>query len=280
MRVRACALIAVCCLLVLASCSSNNPSGPSHSVMDRITDLRVIDTGYNRVHLAWDSLGADPAGHSYDARYLLASEMGGLEEMTEDLWAVADTVAGEPPPSEAGVAESLMVYDLIPEAEYYMAVRTVRHSDGEMSDISNTVSTTTDAAIIECSYPGLAIPDNNGTGVSDVITVTRELWITDVAVGVDITHTYIGDLIIELTAPGGTTVRLHNMTEGGTDNILGWYGTDQFPIDQLTVDGPGSLDDFNDHTSLGDWTLWVSDNLGADVGTLNGWCIIVEGVEP
>ena len=79
MRVRACALIAACCLLLLASCSSDNPSGPSNSVMDRITDLQVTDRGSSWVTLGWTSKGADPAGYSYDARYLHSSQMGGLE---------------------------------------------------------------------------------------------------------------------------------------------------------------------------------------------------------
>jgi len=273
-------LIAVCCLLVLASCSSNNPSGPSNSALSRITDFEVTDYGANWVNLAWTSKGADPADFSYDARYLLASQMGGLEEITEDLWDVAHPAGGEPMPSEAGVAESLRVSGLVPESQYYMAVRTVRQSDGEMSDISNTVSVTTDAAALGCASPGLAIPDNNPAGVSDVITITRELWITDVAVGVLINHTWIGDLYVDVMSPGGTIVRLHNRTGSNTDDIFGWYETDQFGIPALTVDGPGALDDFDGHTSLGDWTLWVSDNAGLDLGTLAEWCIYVEGFEP
>lgn len=281
MRVRACLLIAACCLLVLASCSEDSPSGPSHTVMDRITDFRITDTGYYWAELAWDSLGADPVEYSYDVRYLHSSAMGGEEEITEALWAVADTVAGEPLPSEAGVAESLMVSHLVDEESYYMAVRTMRHADGELSDISNTVLVTTDAVFMNCASPNLAIPDDNPTGVTSVVAVTRDLSIKDVDVGLHIIHTWIGDLIVELTSPGGTTVRLHNRTGSNADDIFGWYGTDQFShIDILTVDGPGSLDDFDGESSLGDWTLWVSDNAGLDLGTFVEWCVLVSGVDP
>jgi subtilisin-like proprotein convertase family protein len=64
------------------------------------------------------------------------------------------------------------------------------------------------------------------------------------------------------------------MTGIGVDNIIGTYGLD------LTVDGPGSLDDFIGEFSQGDWTLWVSDNLWIDVGTLNEWCVGVWGHTP
>jgi subtilisin-like proprotein convertase family protein len=91
---------------------------------------------------------------------------------------------------------------------------------------------------------------------------------------VNITHTWIGDLIVEVTSPGGTTVRLHNRSGVSADNIIGTYGLD------LTVDGPGSLDDFIGELSQGDWTLWVSDNFVIDVGTLNEWCVGVWGSAP
>ncbi|HYW68115.1 MAG TPA: proprotein convertase P-domain-containing protein, partial [bacterium] len=81
-------------------------------------------------------------------------------------------------------------------------------------------------------------------------------------------------LIVELTSPGGTTVRLHNMSGGSADNLVGTYDT------VLAVDGPGSLDDFNGGLSQGEWTLFVSDNLGADLGTLNEWAIGIVGSAP
>jgi subtilisin-like proprotein convertase family protein len=90
-------------------------------------------------------------------------------------------------------------------------------------------------------------------------------------VSVDITHTYICDLIVELTSPEGTTVRLHNRTGGTSENIVGWYDTD------FTVDGPGSLTEFIGESSSGEWEIWVSDNANIDTGTLNSWCVHAYG---
>ena len=118
-----------------------------------------------------------------------------------------------------------------------------------------------------CSTPALAIPDNNVTGVSDVINVSMGLGasVTSLEVFVDITHTYQGDLVMELTSPTGPTVLLHNRTGSGTDDIYGWYPTELTPA--------GDLADFAGVLLDGDWTLHISDQAGIDTGTLNEWCL-------
>ena len=115
----------------------------------------------------------------------------------------------------------------------------------------------------------VAIPDNTPSGITSIINVTDTGEISEVTVPMDITHTWIGDLIVELTSPGGTTVRLHDRSGSSSDDILGTYGT------TLAVDGPGDLLDFVGESPLGDWTLFVSDNVGADTGTLNTWGLTI-----
>ncbi len=118
-----------------------------------------------------------------------------------------------------------------------------------------------------CSQPGVAIPDDDPAGISDVMTVDMDpaTLLSGVEVYVDITHTWQGDLIVNLTSPGGTTVTLHNRSGSSADDILGWYPTELEPA--------GDLSAFVGEPAAGDWTLWVSDNAGADVGTLNEWCL-------
>jgi subtilisin-like proprotein convertase family protein len=118
-----------------------------------------------------------------------------------------------------------------------------------------------------CSAPALAIPDNNATGVSDVIAIAfgGGETVTSVEVFVDVIHTWQGDLIVELTSPNATTVRLHNQTGSSADNIYGWYPGDLTPDGDLSAFAGEDLD--------GDWTLFISDNAGADTGTLNEWCL-------
>ncbi len=270
MRARGCALVIVCCLLVLVSCGTNPTKS---SGLAQITDLRVVETTLDSITLGWTAPSTQGDDLFYDARYLATSEMGGLEEITEELWAIADTVAGEPPVSEAGTEESLVIGGLPIGFECFVAIRTVRGADGATSRISNTVSATTEGCR-ECSAPSLGIPDDNPAGVYDVITFPDQLEIQELRVYVNITHTWISDLIVQVTSPGGTTVRLHNLSGGSTHNIIGTYGFD------LSVDGPGSLDDFIGEFSQGVWTLWVSDNWWWDLGTLNEWCVGVWGSAP
>jgi subtilisin-like proprotein convertase family protein len=89
--------------------------------------------------------------------------------------------------------------------------------------------------------------------------------ISGVAVYLDITHTYIGDLLVQLTSPTGTTVILHNRTGTYEDDILGWYPTVLTPAQ--------SLDAFLGEEMAGDWTLLVSDHASWDTGTVNEWCL-------
>ncbi len=122
-----------------------------------------------------------------------------------------------------------------------------------------------------CANPNLAIPDSNPAGVYDTMTVTEDVTISEVEVYVNIPHTYIGDLIVEISSPEGTTVRLHNRTGGSLNDLIGWYPG------ELPVGGPGALEDFQGESSLGDWEIWVSDNAGADLGTLVSWCVRATG---
>ena len=109
------------------------------------------------------------------------------------------------------------------------------------------------------------IPDNDPSGKRFWIDVPFAASVSAVDCYVDITHSYRGDLIVELMSPGGVTVRLHNRTGLGADNILAWYDSDTAP------DGPGTMDDFEGVQSKGKWELWVSDNASGDTGTLNTW---------
>ena len=63
------------------------------------------------------------------------------------------------------------------------------------------------AQVMGTSSPGAAIPDDTPDpgGLSDTITIgATSGTVTDVVVDVQITHTWVGDLILTLAAPGGS----------------------------------------------------------------------------
>lgn len=101
----------------------------------------------------------------------------------------------------------------------------------------------------------ISIPDNDAAGIASVINVPQAGAVFGVNVGVDISHTWRGDLLVMLRSPAGTEYTLHNRTGGSEDDLVqSWQ-----------------LDSFNGENMQGDWTLLVSDNAGIDTGTLNGW---------
>ncbi|MCX5195209.1 S8 family serine peptidase [Streptomyces sp. NBC_00249] len=101
-----------------------------------------------------------------------------------------------------------------------------------------------------------AIGDN--ATVESPITVTGVTGNAPAAlkVGVNIAHTYIGDLKVDLVAPDGTVYTLHNRAGGSTDNINQTY----------TVDASSEV-------ANGTWKLRVNDNAGGDTGKIDSWSL-------
>ncbi|MBB1504204.1 S8 family serine peptidase [Pseudoalteromonas sp. SG41-1] len=108
----------------------------------------------------------------------------------------------------------------------------------------------------------VAIPDNNVDGVDSVITVNDPLTVFATQASIDISHTYIGDLIVTLTSPRGTSSTLHSQSGGSAEDIVQSY----------------SLADFNGEVATGDWVLHVEDTYAADTGTLNNWSLTFSAI--
>jgi carboxypeptidase T len=100
------------------------------------------------------------------------------------------------------------------------------------------------------------IPDA-GAAVNSPITVTGVTGNApnDLAVSVDIKHSYRGDLQIDLVAPDGTAYRLKNTsTNDSADNVLATY----------TVNASSEV-------ANGTWQLRVRDLYSADTGYIDSW---------
>jgi subtilisin-like proprotein convertase family protein len=118
-----------------------------------------------------------------------------------------------------------------------------------------------------CNTTPVAIPDNNSTGITSNLAVGTVGTVSNALCSVNITHTWKGDLTIDLVSPNATTVRLHNRTGSSTDNVITSY-------DNVTApDGPGVMNNFDGGAASGTWQLKVADRASADVGTLNNWCV-------
>lgn len=109
-----------------------------------------------------------------------------------------------------------------------------------------TYTNTTDVAINDLTtvYSTINVAGRTGAAPSNAL------------VTVNIVHTYIGDLKVELIAPDQSVYVLHNRSGGPTDNIFRTY--------QVNL----SSEQLN-----GNWTLRVRDNDRADVGRIDSWSL-------
>lgn len=113
------------------------------------------------------------------------------------------------------------------------------------------------------AQPNLAIPDV-GTAVQSTIQVADVGTIGDLRIQVNITHSYIGDLRVDLIAPDGSSVTLHNNTGGPANDLKTTYSIADVPALHALVG----------RSVRGAWRLRVRDSFRLDVGRLNSWRLV------
>ncbi|MFI6333586.1 S8 family peptidase [Streptomyces sp. NPDC050535] len=127
------------------------------------------------------------------------------------------------------------------------ATKTVQAVSGSGGSTGGTTFSSTSA---------VAVPDA-GSAVESPITVSGRTGNAPAAlqVAVDITHTYRGDLVIDLVAPDGSAYRLKAASSSDSaDNVSATY----------TVNA-------SSETANGTWKLRVQDTAAQDTGTVNSW---------
>lgn len=149
-----------------------------------------------------------------------------------------------------------------------------------------------------CSQTMIAPPDGTGVFVFDSQVVADAGTLTDLDVTINMTHTWVGDLIFTLEHDDtATTVTLIDQpgvpASGagcGDDDIAGGVDDEgaigledhcnatQPWINFLGIGGDPSnntlLSAFDGEDLSGTWTIGVSDNTGADTGNMNEWCLV------
>ena len=107
----------------------------------------------------------------------------------------------------------------------------------------------------------LDIPDANAIGVADASAISESGTISRIRVGVQIAHSYIGDLRVTLESPLGRRAVLHAQLGGSTDNLVATYDSNT----------PGELASLIGQPMQGNWILSVVDRAAQDVGVLQNW---------
>jgi hypothetical protein len=162
------------------------------------------------------------------------------------------------------------------------------------------------ADITDNSGAGFSIPDNDPAGVSSSITIAGNEVISNLEVTLfGAAHTWVGDLVVTISN-GTTTADLMRRT-GNPDPSSGGFGdSDDLGGDYTFADGEANLWTwvdgntgvipsgrweasttgpvgvgtpvdlsalFGGQSTLGTWTLAISDNAGGDIGDIQGWGI-------
>jgi len=148
------------------------------------------------------------------------------------------------------------------EVSYTFENDNVKGAGSIESDVGGVVF---DSSSTEVS---IDIPDNSENGARVTLDVNSDSLVSGLIVGLDITHSYIGDLLIQLISPQGTVVTLHRNGGGGDSNIVGEYPTTLSSVDALSV--------LDGERFSGEWTLFVRDQEGQDVGKINSFEVKVE----
>ncbi|PJK27360.1 S8 family serine peptidase, partial [Minwuia thermotolerans] len=109
---------------------------------------------------------------------------------------------------------------------------------------------------------------NNAT-VTDTITITDAIDLEWVEVDINIDHSWIGDLVVTLTSPDGTTSTL--VDRPGLSAGSQW-GAGQDDINFVLTSARHWGED-----AVGDWTLSISDHYAEDSGRLLSWSLDLYG---
>ncbi len=106
-----------------------------------------------------------------------------------------------------------------------------------------------------------AIPDMNVQGLRDTVQIDQDGIVKRLQVNIDISHSNISNLRVEINSPGGKRAVLHNRTGLGQKNLVKTYDTKS----------TASLMAFIGQPMRGKWTLTVRDLAGREKGMLNKW---------
>ncbi|NKI34567.1 S8 family serine peptidase, partial [Wenzhouxiangella sp. XN79A] len=182
--------------------------------------------------------------------------------------------------------------DLDSTTTYYWRVR-ASNACGNGNWFSASSFTTT--ALVCTVVPSTDVPIAIEDATSGTPRTTDSTLVTAIAdpidsinvIGLQGTHTWINDLSFDLVSPAGTSVRIMNRSCTNEDNFdlsLSDSASSTWPCPPVgggTYQPSNPLSAFDGQSPAGSWTLRITDNVGADTGTLNAWalefCVVPAG---
>jgi aminopeptidase S len=147
---------------------------------------------------------------------------------------------------------------------YHRSCDTISNVNATALDRNSDAIATAIWALADGPAPGPRFENPTDVPIPDQATVESPITVSGVpgnapaglSVGVDISHTYRGDLVVDVIAPDGTAYNVHNRAGGSADNLVATF----------TVNASTEV-------ANGTWKLRVRDAAAQDVGTINSWSL-------
>ena len=181
---------------------------------------------------------------------------------------VIESLFGTPPnPSFEGMARRLIIADqYLNGGEHRDVICAAMTARGILSGC--IVAPRGELTYFQSPARGVAIPDNELTGVLLSLVITDPRAMERLLVNVNIAHAQRGELRISLIAPDGTEVRLQNTSGDLTADIATTYGRE--------TTAAQSLDVFRGRSAAGEWRLRVVDAATGNTGAVLSWSLVIQ----
>ena len=224
--------------------------------------------------ITWNVAGTNANGVNATNVNILLSTDGGLN---------FDTVLASSTPNDG--SHSITVPNSIGGSDCRIMI------EGDGNIFFNVNLTPFQIGTIVCTeYPtgaiSVAIPDGPaantaGTPVGVPVTVgVNSIIAGNLKVNVDVTHTYIGDLVLQLQAPSGTFINIWDRTcntgQFGNIDVTFKDGSPAIACGTPTMGEfapANALSAFNGEDINGTWNLVFVDNYIGDTGIVNSWSL-------
>lgn len=176
--------------------------------------------------------------------------------------------------------------ELAEQTQYFWRVKP-KNECGEGSFTSGNAFTTGTNSCITVSNNTPA-PIISTLTTTSTIEIGDDVSISDINVSVDILHPYIGDVVLELLSPSGTSVALISSQCGANPDMVATFDDDGSATISCAATSPSisgtlkpaqPLSGFNGESSAGTWTLNITDTGIGDDGAVNSWSIEYCGVQ-
>ncbi len=263
----------------------NNPLGSQSG--SAVVSINVADVGPFEVtspslggtfskgeeeEITWNVAGTTANGINVDSVDIFFSTDGG-----ENFEQIANNVPND----------GSFTYEVPEDLETDSALILIQAVDHIFYAVSNVFSVT-EPFEFDCSEfentNSVAIPDGVGQNqpgevASSTIQVFFEDDIERLRVGIDISHTWINDLVVTLIGPNGEEVVLFDRDCDNEDGIVVLFSDDAGaipnncpnPLSGVFAPSDGQLSVFEGGSSAGEWTLEIQDFWNQDTGVLNSW---------